>query len=384
MQFQLNPSEFLILIVDDTETNIRLLSHVLRGEGFTPIVAFNGTDAIELIKARKPELVLLDIMMPDMTGYEVCRVIKNDESLSSIPIIFLSALSETSDKVEGFEAGGVDYITKPYQKDEVLARIRTHLVLGKLQKEREERIEILRNRELELQELNSKKDQLVRIVSHDIKNPLTGIVGLANLIRNTPDLPEGEVDKMLGVMESSGKKLMDLVKDVLDSETEPTSKDSLKLSESYLKDLVEKVISVNQPKAILKDIRLHLLEELGTAKTMLDHTKMEIALNNLVSNALKFTDREGNVKLHVFSDDKKVLFKVEDDGVGIPENVQKSMFEDGSGGCEHSNLGTEGEKGTGLGLQVVEKYINMHKGRVWVESQEGVGSTFFIELPLNQ
>ncbi len=384
MQFQLNPSEFLILIVDDTETNIKLLSHVLRGEGFTPIVAFNGTDAIELIKARKPELVLLDIMMPDMTGYEVCRIIKSDENLSSIPIIFLSALSETSDKVEGFEAGGVDYITKPYQKDEVLARIRTHLVLGKLQKEREERIEILRNRELELQELNSKKDQLVRIVSHDIKNPLTGIVGLANLIRNTPNLPEGEIDKMLGVMESSGKKLMDLVKEVLDSEVESTSKESLKLTESYLKDLAEKVISVNQPKAILKDIQLNLVEKLVTSKMMLDHSKMEIALNNLVANALKFTEREGNVTLHVVSDSTKVLFKVEDDGVGIPQRVKESMFGNETGSVQNSHLGTEGEKGTGLGLEVVEKYINMHKGRVWVESQEGVGSTFFIELPINQ
>ncbi len=383
MQFQLDPSEFLILIVDDTETNIRLLSHVLRGEGFTPIVAFNGADAIELIKSRKPELVLLDIMMPDMTGYEVCRIIKNDQDLSSIPIIFLSALSETSDKVEGFEAGGVDYITKPYQKDEVLARIRTHLVLGKLQKEREERIEILRNRELELQELNTKKDQLVRIVSHDIKNPLTGIVGLANLIRNTPNLPDEEIDKMLGVMESSGKKLMDLVKEVLDSEAESTSKDNLKLSESYLKDIAEKVISVNQPKAILKDIQLHLKQEVGTPKMMLDHTKIEIALNNLVSNALKFTNREGNVTLHVLSDKAKALFKVEDDGVGMPENVKNSMFNQVESN-QSSHLGTEGEKGTGLGLEVVEKYINMHNGRVWVESQEGVGSTFYIELPINQ
>jgi len=114
MQFQIVPSEFLILIVDDTEANIKLLSHVLRDVGFSPIVAFNGSDALELIKSRKPDLVLLDIMMPDMTGYEVCRKVNEDDELRSIPIIFLSALSETSNKVEGFEAGGVDYVTKPY------------------------------------------------------------------------------------------------------------------------------------------------------------------------------------------------------------------------------------------------------------------------------
>ena len=133
-QFLIAPEDFLILIVDDTEANIRLLSHVLRGEGFQPIVAFNGSDAIDLIESREPDLVLLDIMMPDMTGIEVCTEIKQKDKLKDIPIIFLSALSETSDKVEGFRAGGVDYITKPFQKDEVLARIRTHLLLSKLQK----------------------------------------------------------------------------------------------------------------------------------------------------------------------------------------------------------------------------------------------------------
>ena len=195
-QFLIAPEDFLILIVDDTEANIRLLSHVLRGEGFQPIVAFNGSDAIDLIESREPDLVLLDIMMPDMTGIEVCTEIKQKDKLKDIPIIFLSALSETSDKVEGFRAGGVDYITKPFQKDEVLARIRTHLFLSKLQKERKQRIIDLRKREADLRDLNKKKDDLVRMVSHDIKNPLTGIVGLANMLKQDMDFSEEEKAEM--------------------------------------------------------------------------------------------------------------------------------------------------------------------------------------------
>ncbi len=382
MQFQVNPSEFLILIVDDTEANIRLLSHVLRDAGFSPIVAFNGSDAVELIKSRRPDLVLLDIMMPDMTGYEVCKIINKDEELRSTPIIFLSALSETSDKVEGFEVGGVDYITKPYQKDEVLARIKTHLSLNKLQKERDERIEILRNREIELRELNAKKDQLVRIVSHDIKNPLTGIVGLANLIKENPGLPESEVNNMLDVMEKSGKKLMDMVGKVLDDESNSNHSESVKLTEGYLKDLSEKVISINKPKAILKDISLELIEDIQNPKVNLDHTKIEIALNNLVSNALKFTLKNGLVQLIVASDENMISFKVKDNGIGISEKIQPLLFTPENTGKGVSSIGTDGEIGTGLGLDVVEKYVNMHDGKVWVESEEKVGTTFFIEIPL--
>lgn len=382
MQFQINPSEFLILIVDDTEANIKLLSHVLRDSGFSPIVAFNGTDALDLIKARRPDLVLLDIMMPDMTGYEVCKIVNEDEDLKSTPIIFLSALSETSDKVEGFEVGGVDYITKPYQKDEVLARIRTHLFLNKLQKEREERIDILRNRELELRELNEKKDQLVRIVSHDIKNPLTGIVGLANLIRENPGFPPEEVNKMLAAMEKSGRKLMDMVEKVLDDESNSQTKESLKVSEGFLKDLVEKVISVNKPKAILKNINLDLVEEIQVSKVLLDHTKIEIALNNLVSNALKFTLKEGTVELTVKSDQERILFTVKDNGIGIPQNVLLFLFDNQKNKQGISKIGTEGEIGTGLGLDVVQKYVNMHDGKVRVESEEQKGTTFYIELPV--
>jgi len=384
MQFQIVPSEFLILIVDDTEANIKLLSHVLRDVGFSPIVAFNGSDALELIKSRKPDLVLLDIMMPDMTGYEVCRKVNEDDELRSIPIIFLSALSETSNKVEGFEAGGVDYVTKPYQKDEVLARIRTHLFLSKLQKERDQRIQALRETEIELREINQKKDQLVRIVSHDIKNPLTGIVGLANLIKENPELPKDDVFKMLSAMEQSGKKLMDMVEKVLDNENHSKSNEKLNFHEGLLEDLVEKVISVNKPKAMLKGITLNLVNKISVNNVLLEHTKIEIALNNLISNALKFTSSSGKVTLSVFSDNEKMIFKVQDNGIGIPKNLTSSIFGIGKTSKGVSNLGTDGEIGTGLGLDVVEKYVNIHNGKVWVESEEGVGTIFFIEIPTNK
>lgn len=383
-QFHLSPSDFLILIVDDTEANIKLLSHVLRGEGFTPIVAFNGTDAIDLIKSREPDLVLLDIMMPDMTGYEVCVAINKIDRLKEIPIIFLSALSETRDKVEGFDVGGVDYITKPFQKDEILARIRTHLFLSKLQKEREIRIEELKQRELELSELNKKKDDLVRMVSHDIKNPLTGIVGLANLLKAHPDFPEDDKMEMLNVMEQSGKKLLDIVEKVLDNEANSKKINEANLSETDIRELGERVISVNGPKAILKKIKLELVYDSSIGTALLDPVKMEIALNNLVSNALKFTPGQGSVQLVIDSTPDTLEFKVKDSGIGIPDTMVNKLFNSNEIGKSFSKKGTDGELGTGLGLDVVQNYVSIHNGKIWVESKENIGTTFFINIPLKE
>jgi two-component system sensor histidine kinase/response regulator len=381
MRFKLDPTDFLILIVDDTQANIKLLSHVLRGAGFNPIVAFNGTDAIDLIKSRKPDMVLLDIMMPDMTGYEVCTVINEIEGFSDMPIIFLSALSETSDKVEGFKVGGVDYITKPFQKDEVLARIRTHLFLSKLQKEREQRIEILKNRELELSALNRKKDNLMRMVSHDIKNPLTGIVGLANLIKTNPDFPEDEKRNMLEVMEQSGQKLLDMVEKVLDNESSAENESEPIYTDTDLEELAEKVISVNNPKAILKEIDLNFKLDLIKETAKLDFVKIEIALNNLISNALKFTLRNGEVILHVRSSNDQIEFKVQDTGIGMAPNLIDKLFSDNKNGESVTNLGTDGEIGTGLGLDVVQNYVSLHGGDISVTSKEGEGTTFHITIP---
>ncbi|WP_409028983.1 response regulator [Gracilimonas sediminicola] len=181
----MKPKESLILIVDDTPANLRLLSHVLTKEGYEYIEASNGHEAIELAKKHEPDLILLDIMMPDISGFEVVKRIKSNQLLEDTPVIFLSSLSDTEDKVQGFKYGGVDYITKPFQKEETLARIKTHLQIRSLQKQLNERIKILREREIELSRLNQKKDDLVRTVSHDIKNPLTGIIGLVKLMRDS-------------------------------------------------------------------------------------------------------------------------------------------------------------------------------------------------------
>ncbi|MFD2532303.1 ATP-binding response regulator [Gracilimonas halophila] len=188
----MNPADSLILIVDDTPANLRLLSHVLSKNGYNFLEASNGKEAVQIAKEHEPDLILLDIMMPDMNGYEVIKEIKSDKLIQDFLIIFLSSLTDTDDKVEGFKSGGVDYITKPFQKEETLARINTHLKIRFLQKQLNERIKVLRQREIELSRLNQKKDDLVRMVSHDIKNPLTGIIGLVKLMRESDKISAEE------------------------------------------------------------------------------------------------------------------------------------------------------------------------------------------------
>lgn len=380
-KLELVPSDFLILIVDDTEANVILLSHVLKAEGFNIMVAFNGMDTLEILEARRPDLILLDVMMPEMSGYEVCAKINSIDELKHIPVVFLSALSETSNKVEGFESGGVDYITKPFQKEEVLARIKNHLYLAQLQKERDQQIQILQDRELELENLNKEKDSLIRMVSHDIKNPLVGIVGISKLINERPEMGESQKREMLQAVEKSGSKLLEMVQAMLEDDTSSPGIEELKLSTLNPVTVLEKIISVNKPKAILKKIDLRIKNEDSGQEALFDEEKIEVLLNNLVSNALKFTPTNGEVSIGYDIKESSITFIVSDTGVGIQSDKLEKLFSSRDGTKREILLGTNGEKGTGLGLDVILKYVNLHKGKIWVESKVGEGSSFHVQLP---
>ena len=374
----MDPENSLLLIVDDTPANLRLLSHVLSKEGYKFVEATDGKEALEMAEKHKPDLILLDIMMPGMSGFDVIKKLKKNELLEDIPIIFLSSLTETDDKVEGFRSGGVDYITKPFQKEETLARIKAHLQIRFLQKQLNERINILREREVELSRLNQKKDDLVRTVSHDIKNPLTGIIGLVKLMRDSDKISAEEQKQMLSVIEDSGNNLLNLVRDVLDREAKKTESEELDYSEAKISELLTRVVSMHKAKALVKDISLEYSISPSSLSILIDQSKIEIAINNLVANALKFTPSGGNIYVEVKKEKEFIKFEVRDTGIGIPEKMQDDLFRDSK---KSSRLGTSGEVGTGLGLDIVQLYVELHKGKIWVESTLNKGTSFFIEIP---
>jgi two-component system sensor histidine kinase/response regulator len=372
----------LILIVDDTVLNLKLLSHVLENGGYKHIKAQNGKEAIELAEKNHPDLILMDIMMPEMDGYEAVKQIKARDGLEDIPVIFLSALTETDDKIQAFKYGGVDYITKPFQKEETLARIDTHLKIRNLQKQLNDRIDILKDREVELSRLNKKKDDLVRMVSHDIKNPLTGIIGLVKLMRDTDEITTDERKHMLSVIENSGNNLLNMVREVLDRESKKKVPESVELANVEVTEVIERIISMNKAKAMLKGIDLKYNIEPEDLRANLDQNKIEIAVNNLVSNALKFTPARGTVSVSVsqIDESESILFEINDTGIGIPKGMKDDLFDSE---IQYSRMGTGGEAGTGLGLDIVHLYVSMHSGEIWVESEENIGTTFFIKLPVD-
>lgn len=376
----MDPEDSLILLVDDTKANLRLLSHVLSKEGYQYLEANNGKEAIRLAEQHEPDLILLDIMMPDIDGFEVIKRLKKNDRLADVPIIFLSSLTETDDKVQGFKSGGVDYITKPFQREETLARIKTHLQIRFLQKELNNRIQILRDREIQLSRLNKKKDDLVRMVSHDIKNPLTGIIGLVKLIRDSDKISDEEQTQMLSVIEDSGNNLLNLVRDVLDRESKKMESDVVEIANTDLSELMERVISMNRANAVVKNINLSYAVNPEKLAARIDPNKIEIAINNLVSNALKFTGSDEGAKVHakIKQVNNDVLISVSDTGIGIPEKMQEDLFTDNK---NSSRTGTSGELGTGLGLDIVQLYVEMHGGEIWVESELKKGTTFYIKLP---
>jgi len=376
-----NYSKSQILLVDDTEANLSLLTSFLDREGYGIITAPNGKEALQKAKDKNPDLIILDIMMPEMNGYEVCKKLKADEITHRIPVIFWSSLTDIYNKLKAFQVGGVDYITKPFDKDEVLARIALHIRLKQFQEEKEERIRVLRERELELTKLNRQKDELMRIVSHDIKNPLTGIIGVVNVLLESDDINHEEARQMLQMIESSSNELLELVMDILDKNMLRREDQKLELKEVDLVEVLGEVISINAPNAKLKRIGLYLKNNIESCTIKVDVRKIKQIFNNLVINALKFTPSKGRVSIHIDeTQNSTILCKVIDTGIGIPEDIIGQLFTDEDG---TTTVGTGGEIGTGLGLDLVQYFVELHKGRVWVESEVNVGTTFFIELPLN-
>jgi two-component system sensor histidine kinase/response regulator len=350
-----------------------VVSQILRTAGYNVIPAFSGTSALIILEKRQPHLVLLDVMMPDMDGFEVCERVKNIETLRSIPIIFLSAWHDTDKKVKALEVGGVDYITKPFQEAEVLARVNLHIRTHELELERKLHID-------QLQQLNAEKDRLMGIVSHDLRSPLSGIVGLSELMREAQDPIDADfIRQMSEVIYSTSSHLINLVNDLLDiAKIESGEQHKLQLSTEPVSELFKSVKTIFFQLAKQKNIHFVLEQENEEISMQCDIAKLKQIFNNLVSNAIKYTPENGTVYLKHFQSNDYNIFKVQDTGIGIfAENLPKLYEKFG----DHQRLGTSGEKGTGLGMPIVKSFVDLHGGTIEIESEVGKGTTFIISIP---
>ena len=360
-----------ILIVDDVPENLRLLSAMLEQTGFLVRPATSAKRALAAARREPPSLILLDIQMPEISGLEMCQQLKADAALNEIPVIFISALNETEEKIKAFDAGGVDYITKPFQEREVLARVKTHLELHRQKVE----LEAINRR---LKELESLRDSLTHMIVHDMRGPLMVIQGHLDMIRmfDTPALSK-EGRHSLAEAQTGAKRLTRMIAEMLMVSKLEAGKLMLQLAPCDLTALARKavadLVSANNP----KQIQINLTSNLENLSVALDVELIERVLQNLLGNAMKFTPVHGTVLLNLMATAGEVRVEVGDNGPGIAPEFYQKIFEK-FGQLESG----QSRQGTGLGLTFCKLAVEAHGGAIGVHSQVGEGSTFWFTLKL--
>lgn len=373
--------ETKILMVDDMPSNLAALSDILVTFGYHVQQTRDGKSALEAVALDPPDLILLDINMPDMDGYEVCRALKADEHTRDIPVIFISALSETANVVEGFEVGGVDYITKPFQFREVVARVQNQLTLTYQRRQ----IEALRAQDRQyFESLNRMKDQFIRMATHDLRNPLNVILGYTHVLDrlHVVDTDRPLLDQAAANIRNSVEKMRTLVTDLLDLAQLETGM-HLTFTLVVLADFLEKCLGSFHLLASQEDINLIYEPPPDDLVVELDENYMTRVIDNLVSNAIKYTPAGGQVVITAWCASghagEEAVIEVSDTGLGIPAADIPHLF-DAFYRVRRDDY--EGVEGSGLGLSIVKIIVDQHNGDIVVDSVPGEGSVFRVILPL--
>ncbi len=357
-----------VLIIDDMPDNLRVLSAILTKQGYKVRKALSGQSAIASIQASLPSIILLDVRMPEMDGYAVCQILKDNPRTSHIPVIFISALSDVMDKVKAFDAGGVDYITKPFQEAEVIARVETQMRLQKLQHQ------LIQCNE-ELLHSNRELEQFAYAVSHDLQQPLQTMMGFAKLLmmKHETHLDKTSVEYLAGILES-GRRSQQLIQGLLSyaqlghQERELNTTDCTVILDIVLENLETSIAEKN---ASITYENLPVVQA--------NQVQLVQVFQNLIGNAIKFVTEGRSPQVLVTATQRETdwLFAIHDNGIGIEASHLKSIFE------IFQRLHTaENYPGTGLGLAICRKIVELHRGRIWAESQPGVGSVFYFTLPV--
>ena len=358
-----------LLVVDDVVGNIDMLLETL-GEDYTMLVATDGADAIDSVKEAMPDLILLDVMMPGMDGYEVCRRLKDDPTTQDIPIIFLTALNEARNKIKGFSVGGVDYVTKPFQPEEVRARVGTHLELCRKKRELQQSYDKLR-------ETETQRDGLVHMMVHDMRSPLFAILGSLEMAGMEPLSKEAIV--CIDTALSAAGMIIEMISTLLDVSKMEAGKMTLESSAVDISDLTRETIRMLEPLRGQRRLTLTSPDEMKMLTG--DPNLIRRVLQNLISNALKFTDKDKGI-ITVFIEitaEDNMCVSVVDNGNGIPLEYREKVFDKF---CQVATHKQSKGYSTGLGLTFCKLAVEAHGGKIGLESEMGMGSTFWFELPL--
>lgn len=350
-----------VLIVDDNYTNVQVLSELLHDK-YNLFIGSNGNEALEILNIVECDLILLDIMMPEMDGFEVCKRIKANPSTQDVSIIFITAKNQEEDIINGFSLGAVDYITKPFLSGEVLVRVENHIE-AKLNRDR-------------LEKLNKQKDKFFSIIGHDLRGPISGLITLLEFLLKSP-IEASRQETMMETMYRSAKNTYERLENLLKwsrSQLEINAPEKKELSIWQILTGIQQTVNSN---INAKEIEL-IFQVPDDIKIFADYNMITSVFYNLISNAIKFTPRGGSITVHAKPvDDNKWDFSIRDTGIGMTEKTKNELFRID---VKHNHKGTEGENGTGLGLLLCKEFLEKHGSSLMVQSEIDEGTTFFFSL----
>lgn len=369
------PSEYKILIVDDVMSNILLLKVLLTNERFGIATASNGKQALEQVEKERPDLLLLDVMMPDMNGFEVAQCLKANPETADIPIIFLTALNNATDIVKGFEAGANDFISKPFNKEELIIRVMHQISLVAAKR-------LLMKKTLELECTIAGRDKLYSVIAHDLRSPLGSIKMILDMlvVKLPAEKIGSEMYEMLTLAGHTTEELFSLLDNLLKWTKSQLGRLNVVYQDVEIVELVNSVVDIFENVAGLKNITLRE-EKNGILPVSADIDMLKTVIRNLLSNAIKFSEPGSEVLIKMEEQDGMAVVSVQDHGCGIDEEGQQKLLHTDT---HYSTFGTNNEEGSGLGLLLCQDFVQKNGGKLWFTSKKGEGSVFSFSIPLKR
>ena len=371
---KLNPADYKILIVDDVVSNVLLLKILLANQKFQVCTANNGTTCIEMARKEHPDLILLDVMMPDMNGFDTATVLKKEEGTKDIPIIFLTALNTPQDLVHGFQVGASDFLTKPFNKEELVMRVTQQISLVAAKR-------IIEKQNAELRATLDNRDKMYSVIAHDLRSPMASIRMVLNLVvaSATPEAVGPELYALLDQANRESEEVHDLLDNLLKWTKSQTGRLTVVKQDLDLNDIIPGVVEIFEAIAFTKRIKLDLQKTDAPLVVNADNDMLKTVVRNFLSNAIKFSPEDSSIEIIMGTEGEMAKVSVRDHGVGIAADRLGSIFHKGE-----TTYGTGGEEGSGLGLQLCQDFARKNGGDCTVESVEGQGSTFSVLIPLKQ
>ena len=372
LESKIDRNDYKILIVDDVVSNVLLLKILLTNEKFQICTASNGRECIEKAKSERPDLILLDVMMPDLNGFDTAVILKGDPETSNIPIIFLTALNTPADLVQGFKVGASDFLTKPFNKEELIVRVMQQISLVAARR-------IIMAQNEELRHTINNRDKKYSVIAHDLRSPMASIRMVLNLFVNavTPEMIGQELYDLVDKANKESEETHSLLDNLLKWTKSQTGRLNVVYQDFDINDVVLGVVDIFVIIAETKNIKLNC--DLGEEKLKVhaDADMLNTVIRNFLSNAIKFSNENSAIDITVRRSGDFARISVRDHGVGIDEERLANLFSSGK-----TTYGTNNEEGSGLGLQLCKDFAVKNGGDVEVESVRGEGSTFSVLVPL--